>query len=134
MARSDHPPASDPGAGNGAEQGTGFGARVGSLGRAAQSLSEELHGTAADLGRALDLRGRVQRHPYAMMAAALGVGYVLGGGLFTRTTARLLGIVGRVSALPLMRSEMVALAEALLAGQGGEPPAPPPTSGVPSPS
>ena len=40
----------------------GLGARVTSLGRAAHSFSEELRSTAADLGRALDLRGRAQRH------------------------------------------------------------------------
>lgn len=120
--------------GNGAGEVGGLGDRVSSLGRAAQSLSEELRGTATDLGRALDLRGRVQRHPYAMMAAAVGVGYVLGGGLFSRTTARLLGLVGRVSTLPIVRSEIVALAEALLAAQETETPASPPTSGVPSPS
>jgi hypothetical protein len=110
----------DAAAGNGAgHRRPGIGARVHSLGRAAQSFSEELRSTAADLGRALDLRGRTERHPYLMTAAALGLGYVLGGGLFTRTTARALGLAGRLSALPLMRSEFTALAEALLSGDAG---------------
>jgi hypothetical protein len=134
MAREPH----DASAGNGARHGkAGVGARVHSLGRAAQSLSEELRGTAADFGRALDLRGRAERHPYLLVAAALGVGYVLGGGLFTRTTARVLGVAGRLSALPVMRSELTALAEALLSGSAGlddDAREAPPGSDVPSPS
>jgi hypothetical protein len=110
--------------------------RVDSLGRVARSFSEELRGTAADFGRALDLRGRVQRHPYLMVAATAGLGYVLGGGLFTRTTARLLGLAGRVAALPMVRSEIVSLAEAMLSGatedEGGQRPSA--ASDVPSPS
>ncbi len=94
----------------------GFAGRVDSLGRAAASLTEELRATAADFGRALDLRGRAQRHPYLMVAAAAGLGYVLGGGLFTRSTARLLGLAGRVAAFPMVRSELVSLAEAVLSG------------------
>jgi hypothetical protein len=134
MAREPH----DASAGNGAGHGkAGVGARVHSLGRAAQSLSEELRGTAADFGRALNLRGRTARHPYVMVAAALGVGYVLGGGLLTRTTARMLGLAGRLAALPMMRSELTALAEALLSGSAGldeDAGEAPPSSDVPSPS
>ena len=114
----------------------GMAERVDSLGRVARSFSEELRGTAADFGRALDLRGRVQRHPYLMVAATAGLGYVLGGGLFTRTTARLLGLAGRVAALPMVRSEIVSLAEAMLSGatedEGGQRPSA--ASDVPSPS
>jgi len=127
-------PASPEGSGNG--HAPGIAGRVDSIGRAAASLTEELRGTAADFGRALDLRGRVQRHPYLMVAAAAGLGYVLGGGLFTRTTARLLGMAGRVAALPMVRSELVNLAEAMLSGapdtQDEDSPRPP--SDVPSPS
>jgi hypothetical protein len=114
MARSSNP---DGTSGNG--HSPGFGSRVDSLGRAAQSFTRELRGTAADLGRALDLRGRVQRHPYAMIAAAAGLGYVLGGGLFTRSTTRMLGLAGRLAALPLMRTEFAAIAEAMLSGSAG---------------
>jgi len=134
MARSTPSAPADPAGGNGAGETAGLGERVNSLGRAAQSFREELRGTAADLGRMLDINGRVQRHPYAMMAVAVGVGYLLGGGLFTRTTARLLGLAGRIAGLPYMRSEIAGIAEAILSAREGEPPAPPPTSGIPSPS
>ncbi len=126
------PPAESSGNGH----APGFARHVDSLGRVARSFSQELRDTAADFGRALDMRGRVQRHPYLMVAAAAGLGYVLGGGLFTRTTARLLGVAGRVAALPVVRSELVGLAEAMLSGATAGEDGPRPTSNqdVPSPS
>jgi hypothetical protein len=45
---------------------------------------------------ALDLHGRTERHPYGMVAGALGVGFVLGGGLSTRLTDRLAGTALRI--------------------------------------
>ena len=102
--------------GNGHAAAPGLGARVRSLNRAAHSLKTQVRTTAADLGNALDLRRRVRRHPYAMVAAALGVGYVLGGGLFSRTTVRFLGVAGRAASLPLIRGELIGLAEAILTG------------------
>jgi len=36
----------------------------------------------------LDVEGRVERNPYGMLAGALGAGFVLGGGIFTRLTGR----------------------------------------------
>lgn len=129
-----HPPTAEPSGGNGAHAET-RGSRSDSFGRAAQSFRRELRTTAAGLGRALDLRGRVGRHPYAMVAAAVGVGYVLGGGLFTRTTARLLGLAGRVASLPMMRNELIILAEAMISGTAVETDAASsPSSDIPSPS
>jgi len=51
---------------------------------------------AADASRidwreTLDIEGRLQRNPYGMMAGALAVGFVLGGGLFTRLTGAIAG-------------------------------------------
>jgi hypothetical protein len=64
----------------------------------------------ADLLRdALDIDGRVQRNPYGMLAGALGVGFVLGGGIFTRLGARLVGTgvrVGLMAALPLFQKQL----------------------------
>jgi hypothetical protein len=111
------PPHDEPAAGNGKRHHAAGGRRVDSIGRAAGSFSRELRSTAADLGRALDLRGRVHRHPYLMVAAAVGAGYVLGGGLFSSTTARLLGLAGRVATLPVLRNELIGLAEAMISGE-----------------
>jgi hypothetical protein len=116
MARKSHPPPRKSGNGHTHAPAPGFGARVRSLNRAARSFREQVRTTATDFGDALDVRKRVRRHPYAMVAAALGVGYVLGGGLFSRTTIRLLGVAGRVATLPLIRSELIGLAEAMISG------------------
>jgi len=58
----------------------------------------------------------VQRHPYALVAAALGVGYVLGGGLFSSLTFRVLGIGVRVAAVPLVKQQLLGLAGAAVSG------------------
>jgi len=71
----------------------------------------------SDLGTALDVKGRVERHPYGTVAAAVGIGYVLGGGLFTPLTASIvrLGVrIGmRLAVLPLLKQEMAELMETI---------------------
>jgi hypothetical protein len=57
-----------------------------------------------------DLQGRVQRNPYGMVAGALAVGYVLGGGLFTRLTERVVGAAlraGLLTVLPRFEEEFL---------------------------
>jgi hypothetical protein len=138
MARKPHAPprrhaaARKPGNGH----SPGLGERLHSVGRAARTLRGQVRSTAEDFSHAFDLRRRARRHPYAMVAAALGVGYVLGGGLFSRTTARLLGVAGRFAALPVIRSELVGLAEAVLSGRDASEEEAQSSSGsdVPSPS
>ncbi|AKQ67397.1 hypothetical protein A176_004309 [Myxococcus hansupus] len=109
-----------PGAsGNGSPQdpqGGGFGQRVDHIGSDAQQLWSDARGAVEDLGQTLDLRGRVQRNPYGMMAAAIGVGYLLGGGLFTPLTARVLRLGVRLAALPLVKDELLGMAEAAFQG------------------
>lgn len=102
------------------------GQRMGQLGDSAQHFFSEARGAVTDLVEAIDLRGRVQRHPYAMLAAAAGVGYVLGGGLFTPFTARLLRLGIRLAALPMVKDELMNMAEsavdAFVAGAQRRPP------------
>ena len=66
--------------------------------------------TAPDtLGEMLDIEGRLQRNPYGMIAGALAVGFVLGGGLFTRLTASIAGVglrMGLAAAWPLLEQEL----------------------------
>ena len=68
----------------------------------------------------VDVKGRVRRNPYGSMAAAVGIGYVLGGGIFTPLTARIVGLglrLGmRLALLPLLKQELFELAE----GFGGD--------------
>lgn len=94
----------------------GFGQRVDQIGADAQQLWSNARGAVTDLRDTMDLRGRVERNPYLMVAAALGVGYVLGGGLFTRTTGRLLRLGVRLAALPMVKDELLGMAEAVMHG------------------
>jgi hypothetical protein len=101
--------------GNGAHR-AGFGQRVEHLGSSAQEFWTEARDMVTDMTQTLDLSGRVQRHPYAMIAAAAGIGYVLGGGLFTSLTARVVRLGLRLAALPLVKDELIGLAEAAVDG------------------
>lgn len=110
---------SNPGNGTqaqGNQDESGFGHRVDRIGSDAQQLWDDARGAVTDLNASLDLKGRVERNPYLMVAAAFGVGYVLGGGLFTRTTGRVLRLGMRLAALPLVKDELIGMAEAALKG------------------
>ncbi len=72
----------------------------------ARAFTEVVGNRAASASRKIDLRGRVRKHPLAMLCAAAGVGYVLGGGLFTQTTARLLRYGLRIAVIPLVKSQL----------------------------
>ncbi|HEX8440621.1 hypothetical protein [Archangium sp.] len=111
---------SNPGSNGGQAQGeqgqAGFGHRVDRIGSDAQQLWDDARGAVTDLQGTLDLKGRVERNPYMMLAAAFGVGYVLGGGLFTRTTARVIRLGVRLAALPMVKDELLGMAEAAMRG------------------
>ncbi|NVJ22802.1 MULTISPECIES: hypothetical protein [Myxococcus] len=113
-----YPGASGNGNPSSREQGSdaGFGQRVDQIGSEAQQLWSDARGAVGDLGQTLDLRGRVERNPYGMLAAAIGVGYVLGGGLFTPLTARILKLGVRLAALPLVKDELLGMAETAFQG------------------
>ena len=70
---------------------------------------------------ALDISGIIARHPYQSLAVAVGVGYVLGGGLFTRLTLNALRFGARVAAVPMVQRELMGAAEALLGARAGSP-------------
>jgi hypothetical protein len=107
--------------GSGPGEGHGFGQRVDQIGSDAADLWQNARSAVADLSQTLDIKGRVERHPYGMVAAALGVGYVLGGGLFTPLTARIIRLGVRLAALPFVKDELLGMAEAALQGyQAGQ--------------
>ena len=65
--------------------------------------------TFGTLQEILDIEGRLRRNPYGMVAGALAVGFVLGGGLFTRLTARIAGAglrMGLAAAWPLLQQQL----------------------------
>lgn len=77
---------------------------------------------------AIDLQGRVDRNPWGVIATAVGVGYVLGGGLFTPTTGRLIRLGVKLAAIPPVRDALIDAAEAAVDGiLGGSEAAPVPT-------
>ena len=94
----------------------GFSAHVGNLNNSAHEFWDNARGVVTDLRQAVDLKGRVGRHPYGMIAAAIGVGYVLGGGVFTHLTGRLVRLGLRLAALPLVKQELLGMAESALDG------------------
>jgi hypothetical protein len=72
---------------------------------------------------AADIEGRVARKPYSMVAGAMGVGFVLGGGLFTRLTERLAGAALRVGILatwPMVQEEIGRQVRRMASGAGSE--------------
>ena len=97
-----------------------IGKRVQEIESSAQQVVEEAKGLVSDLRNTLDIRARVERHPYGMLVLAAGVGYVLGGGLFTPMTGRLVRLGLRLTAVPLMRDELMNLAQSALSGLGSE--------------
>ena len=82
----------------------------------AEALAGELRGAVDELNTKLDLQGRMERSPYATLAVAAGVGYVLGGGLFSAFTGRAVRWGVRLMLLPMIRNELMALGEAASEG------------------
>jgi hypothetical protein len=83
----------------------------------AQKAWSRTQGAVSELKRAADIDERVARHPYGTLAAALGMGYVLGGGLFTPLTSRIVALglrIGiRLAVLPMLKDEISVLADTL---------------------
>lgn len=72
----------------------------------ARAFKDAIGDRADSFTKSIDLRGRVQRNPVAMVLAAAGVGYVLGGGLFSPLTARMARIGLRLALIPLVKSQL----------------------------
>ena len=81
---------------------------------------DRTRGAVSELKRAAAIEERVNRNPYGSVAAALGIGYVLGGGIFTPLTSKIVALglrIGiRLAVLPMLKDEISVLADAL----GGE--------------
>jgi len=77
-------------------------------------MMTQVDDTPGTLRELLDVEGRVQRNPYGMVAGALAIGFVMGGGLFTRLTASIAGVglrMGLAAAWPLLQQELFAKRE-----------------------
>lgn len=92
------------------------GQHVDRAGEAAHTFVDEARASGQGLMDVANIRERVAQNPYGMAAAAVGIGYLLGGGLFTRTTGNLVRLGMKVAAIPLVRNELIALAETMVDG------------------
>ena len=98
------------------------GQRVDRASGTAQEAWDRTRETVEDLKERLDIDGQVERNPYGMMAAAVGVGYILGGGFFSPLTARIVRLgfrMGlRLAAIPFLENELRGLTESIVNGSG----------------
>jgi hypothetical protein len=67
----------------------------------AQLIGEALRREAAEVRRAVG--GFVERHPYQAAGAAFALGFLLSGGLISRTTFRALAFASRLVVVRLVR-------------------------------
>ena len=73
------------------------------LGHFAKEVGSTLNGAADSVG----LSGAVERSPWLTVGAAVGLGYVLGGGLLTPTTLRILRLGAKVAMDPEVHQRLV---------------------------
>ena len=71
-------------------------------------------GVVDDAAERIGLRTAVDQSPLAIAGAALAVGYVLGGGLFTRSTVRLVEFGAALSQVPFIRVPVLRAIETAL--------------------
>jgi len=94
---------------------TGYQGETGAMGHArkaveeARAFKQAFASQASDFSSTIDLRGRVQRNPVGMVLAAAGIGYVLGGGLFSPMTARMVRYGLRLALIPLLKSQLTGI-------------------------
>jgi hypothetical protein len=89
----------------------------------ARAFREAIGSQAESFTRAIDLRGRVDRNPIGMVLAAAGIGYVLGGGLFSPLTGKAVRIGLRLALIPMIKSQLANIAgSAHAAGEGASGP------------
>ena len=119
-----HPENPPNGRAAGSEGTKKLGRGIEKVGSTAEQVWDRTRDSFSDLGDAMDIKGRVDRHPYGTVAAALGIGYVLGGGLFTPLTGGIvrLGLrIGlRLAVLPLLRQEIAQLVDTMESEDSGE--------------
>lgn len=82
----------------------------------ARELAKDANSAINGVADAVGLTEQVEKAPYAMIGAALGVGYVVGGGLFTPTTTRLLRLGMKLASIPQVRDRLLDVAEAAIDG------------------
>jgi hypothetical protein len=81
-----------------------------------------------------ELKTRFDQHPYGALAAAVGVGYVLGGGFFTPLTERIAKLVLKAGVRAALVPFVAAQLTELLTPVSSKETAPPPPAPEAAPS
>ena len=81
-----------------------------------RELAKDANSALNGVADAVGVTPQVEKAPYAMIGAALGLGYIVGGGLFTPTTTRLLRLGMKLAAIPQVRERLLDVAEAAIDG------------------
>lgn len=68
-----------------------------------EKMFRDARDTVTDLARRVELKRRIEEHPVRVIAIAFGVGYLLGGGLFTRLTGTLFKVGVRAALIPAVK-------------------------------
>ena len=88
-----------------------LGHKLKQVGQSVQSLASRE--SLTELTTMLDFPRRIRKHPYRMLAAAVGTGFVLGGGLYSMAARRVLGLAFqfglRIAAVPILKQQLSAL-------------------------
>lgn len=80
----------------------------------AKEVALDANSALNGLSDAVGLTPKVEKNPYGMVAAALGIGYVIGGGLLTPTTARLFRLGLKLATVPPIRDRLLEVAETVV--------------------
>lgn len=116
------------GSGGGSASGANEGSPVEGVAEAVRTGSRAVSETTTEVSKRI--RGwrdtvvrEAKERPARTAAIALGAGYLLGGGLFSGLTARLVGTAVRVSMrlalIPLVTQSLASVSDGLLGGLGG---------------
>ncbi len=79
------------------------------LGDDVRSLASELGEAAREVREKVDVSRAVREHPFRAVAIATGVGYLLGGGLFSSWTRHALGVGARMMLVPILKAQLDAM-------------------------
>ena len=75
-----------------------------------RGLASEIADAAKEIKSKVDLGPAMQEHPFRTVLFAMGVGYVLGGGLFTPLTGTIVRVGARAMLLPILRNQLANMA------------------------
>jgi hypothetical protein len=82
----------------------------------AQHLMGDARAVLGEIAERLDIEGRIERSPIGTVLAAAGIGFVLGGGIFRPLAGRVIGAGLRLALIPLIRDQVMSLAEPYVSG------------------